>query len=135
MERRPLVGVGVIIRKDDEVLLLKRKGAHGAGSWAFVGGHLEFNETPQDCALRETLEEVGLKISNLRPTTFTNDLFDDGNKHYVTLYVLADYIEGEPKILEPEKCEALDWFKWDNLPKPLFIPLQNLLKQDFNPFT
>jgi 8-oxo-dGTP diphosphatase len=46
----PRVGVGVIIIKNNKVLLLKRKASHGIGTWAFVGGHLEFNETLEECA-------------------------------------------------------------------------------------
>jgi len=37
--------------------------------------------------------------------------------------------------MELEKCEQWKWFEWKNLPQPLFIPIQNLLKQDFDPFT
>ena len=35
--------------------------------------------------------------------------------------------------MEPEKCEKWEWFEWNNLPEPLFLPIQNLLKQKFNP--
>lgn len=48
--------------------------------------------------------------------------------------MLADYDSGEVKIMEPEKCEQWEWFDWNNLPKPLFLPAQNLLKQKYNPF-
>ena len=44
MKKFPRVGIGVIIRKDNKILLGKRKNAHGEGSWCFPGGHLEFNE-------------------------------------------------------------------------------------------
>ncbi|MBI2476733.1 NUDIX domain-containing protein, partial [Candidatus Uhrbacteria bacterium] len=39
---RPKVGVGVIVWRDCEVLMQERIGAHGAGTWSFPGGHLEF---------------------------------------------------------------------------------------------
>ena len=52
MEKQVRVGVGVIIRKNDQVLLGERKGAHGEGTWAFPGGHLEFGETLVECSLR-----------------------------------------------------------------------------------
>lgn len=123
------VGVGVIILKDKQVLLLKRRGSHGEGTWSFPGGHLEFNESVEDCARREVLEETGINIKNLRMGTFTNDIFPQEGKHYITLYVISEYDFGETKILEPEKCEALGWFEWNKFPSPLFIPLHNLLKQ------
>ena len=135
MENRPKIGVGVIVIKDNKVLLGKRKNAHGEGSWCFPGGHLEFNEEIEDCAIREVKEETSIEIKNIRRGTFTNDIFEKEGKHYVTLFVIADYSSGKVKVMEPEKCEKWEWFKWDKLPQPLFIPIQNLLKQKFNPFT
>jgi 8-oxo-dGTP diphosphatase len=134
MDNRPKVGIGVLIIKDGRVLMGKRKNAHGEGDWCFPGGHLEFNESWEDCALRETEEEVGIKIKNLRFGTATNDIFEKESKHYITIIILADYDSGEVKLREPEKCEKWDWFEWDKLPQPLFVPQQNLLKQHFNPF-
>ncbi len=132
--KRPKVGIGVIVIKNGKVLLGKRKGAHGEGSWSFPGGHLEFNESWEDCALRETKEETGIKIKNLRFGTATNDIFQAEKKHYITIFMLADYDSGEVKIMEPEKCERWEWFEWDNLPQPLFLPIQNLRKRNYNPF-
>jgi len=132
-EQRPKVGVGVIIIKNDKVLLGKRKNAHGEGTWCFPGGHLEFNEEIEDCAIREVREEAGIEIKNIRIGTFTNDLFKKEGKHYVTLWVVSDYSFGKVKVMEPEKCEKWGWFEWDKLPKPLFIPIQNLQKMDYNP--
>lgn len=135
MDNRPKVGIGVFIIRDNKTLLGKRKNSHGDGDWCFPGGHLEFNESWEDCAIRETLEETGLKIKNLRFGTATNDIFKKENKHYITIYMVADYVSGETKIMEPEKCEKWEWFEWDEkkLPKSLFVPQQNLLKQNFNP--
>ena len=137
MNNRPKVGIGVIVIKDRKVLLGKRKNAHGEGSWSFPGGHLEFNESWEECAERETLEETGLKISNVRFVTATNDIFQFEKKHYITLFMIADYKSGELQILEPDKCEKWEWFEWDErtLPDPLFLPIQNLLKQNFVPFS
>ncbi len=131
--KRPKVGVGVWIVKDGKVLLGKRKNAHGEGAWAAPGGHLEWGESVEDCARRETAEETGIEIANIRYATFTNDVFEAEGKHYVTLAVTADYASGEPRVMEPEKCERWGWFAWDELPEPRFLPLQNLLKQGFRP--
>ena len=133
---QPRVGLGVIIKRENKVLLGQRIGSHEEGTWCFPGGHLEFFETLEECALRETREELGddFKIVNLSPVTFTNDIFPQEKKHYITLYLTADYQKGEAQIMEPDKCLGWDWFYWNNLPNPLFIPLQNLLKQNYNPF-
>lgn len=131
MSKRPLIGVAVIVIKDQRVLLGKRKNAHGADTWAFPGGHLELNESIEDCAVREVWEETGLGITNLRPGPFTNDIFTAEGKHYVTLFVIADYASGTPTIKEPRKCAGWEWSQWPPILKPQFLPLQNLLKQNF----
>ena len=137
MENRPKVGLGVFIVRDGKVLLGKRKNAHAEGCWCFPGGHLEFNESWKDCVIRETREEVGLEIRNVRFGAVTNDIFEKENKHYVTICMVADYVSGEAKVAEPEKCERWEWFEWDEkkLPRPLFLSQQNLLKQGFDPIT
>lgn len=131
---RPKVGLGVAILKEGKVLLGKRLNSHGDGSWCFPGGHLEFNESFEECAVRETLEEAGIHIKNLRFGVATNDIFRDENKHYVTVIIVADYDSGNVIVREPDKCEQWDWFAWNELPTPLFIPIQNLINQKFNPF-
>ena len=133
-DERPKVGIGVIVIKGNKVLLGKRKNAHGEGSWCFPGGHLEFGEELEECAEREVLEEAGIKIRDIRLRTFTNAIFEKEGKHYVTLFLVSDYDSGELRVFEPEKCERWEWFDWDNLPQHLFLPIQNLLKQEFNPF-
>lgn len=132
-EERPKVGVGVWIVKDGKVLLGKRKSAHGNGTWSPPGGHLEFGESWQECALRELAEEAGVKIKNLRFLAATNDIFEETGKHYVTIYLVADHESGEPQNLEPEKLERWEWVAWENLPEPLFLPVQNLRKLGLNP--
>ncbi|MEO6887730.1 MAG: NUDIX domain-containing protein [Ktedonobacteraceae bacterium] len=73
MSKRPSIGVGVIIRDGDQVLLMKRQNSHGAGTWSMPGGHLEYGETPQECAIREAEEEVGVCIADPSFCTITND--------------------------------------------------------------
>ncbi len=129
MNDRPSVGVAVIIIKDKKVLLGKRINSLGAGTWALPGGHLEFNESIEDCAKREVLEETGLIIKNIRCSRYTNDIFSKEQKHYVTLFVTAAYDHGDLELKEPHKCEQWSWFHWDELPGPKFPPLEKLLEQ------
>ena len=131
MNNRPLIGVAVIVVKDSRVLLGKRKNSHGADTWAFPGGHLEFNESITDCASREVFEETGLRIKNLRRGPYTNDIFTAEIKHYVTLFVIADYDSGTLEVKEPHKCEKWEWSEWPPRLQPQFLPIQNLLKQHF----
>ena len=135
MEGRPGVGVSVIIVKEQKVLLGQRKTALGTNTWAFPGGHLEYGEKIEECACREVLEETGLQIKNLRIVNFTNDLFQKEHKHYVTIFVLADYAGGVPQQLEPEKSGLWEWFAWEQMPHPLFLPIENLLQKNYFPFS
>jgi 8-oxo-dGTP diphosphatase len=127
------VGVGVLIIHDGRVLLGERTGSHGANTWALPGGHLEFGESIQSCARREVFEETGIVVNRVRNVGFTNDVFEKEQLHYVTLYVLAEKWSGRPAVMEPKKCRRWLWFEWADLPSPLFIPLQNLIKQCFVP--
>lgn len=129
----PRIGVAVIVKKDNKVLLGKRKNAHGEGTWCFPGGHLEFNEEIEDCAKRETLEESGVEIKNIKFAELTNDIFEKEEKHYITIYMLCEHHSGEPQIMEPKKCDGWEWFEWNNLPHPLFMPIYNLLKKNYTP--
>lgn len=133
---RPGVGLAVIVVNKDKVLLGKRKNAHGEGTWAFPGGHLELYETFEDCAIREVREETGLDVNLIDrfPKIATNDFFKKEDKHYVTLFMRARYAHGEPQRIEPDKCEGWKWFGWQEMPNPLFVPVQNLIKQGYNPF-
>lgn len=128
---RPAVGVAVIICKGDEILLGLRLAGHGAGSWQFPGGHLEFGEAIEACARREVLEETGLELGAVRRGPYTNDIFRAEQRHYITLFALADYIGGTPQVYEPDKCARWAWFRWDALPQRLFLPIENLLQQGF----
>jgi len=129
----PQVGVGVLIIQNGCVLLGKRKGAHGAGTWSAPGGHLEFGESIDACARRETLEETGLELLDLQYGPFTNNVFEADKKHYVTVFVLAKPVGSKAKVLEPDKCEGWAWFEWATLPEPLFPPLATLLSQGYTP--
>jgi 8-oxo-dGTP diphosphatase len=127
---RPGIGILVILKAENCILLGKRKGSHGHGEWSFPGGHLEMGETPIDCGKRELFEETGIDISNLHPLDigYTNDIFYKDNKHYITLYQLYNIQEKlTPILIEPEKCFEWGWFDINNLPEPLFLCIKNYL--------
>jgi len=129
----PRVGVGVIVLRGDLVLLGRRVGSHGAGTWALPGGHLEFGESVEQCARREVTEEAGLSLTTIVPGPYTSDVFAVEQRHYVTLFVVARCPVGEPEIREPDKCSMWQWFRWSAPPQPLFQPLASLLGTSFVP--
>jgi 8-oxo-dGTP diphosphatase len=129
----PRVGVGVIIVRNGFVLLGERLGSHGAGTWALPGGHLEFGESVEDCARRETQEETGLLLQTVSPAPYTNDIMPAEGKHYVTVFVQATANSAEPKIMEPAKCRGWRWCRWSAMPETLFQPLKTLILQGYVP--
>ncbi|MBN2385524.1 MAG: NUDIX domain-containing protein [Anaerolineales bacterium] len=133
MPEEPRVGVGVLIEKDGQVLLLRRRNVHGAGSWSTPGGHLDFGESPEECAVREAREETGLEIGEVRFRAITNDVFTGLGKHYITIWMEAQYVSGEPVIQAAYEMSAVGWFDWQTLPDPRFLPFQNLLDGKCHP--
>ena len=138
----PKVGLSVIVIRDDfKVLIGKRKGSLGAGTIAFPGGKINYYETSGHCGEREINEETGLevKILDRQSVAVTEDFFKKENEHWITLFLRAKYLSGEPQVMEPDKCEYWKFVSWKDLiyekEGPLFLPLRNLIKQQgYNPF-
>jgi 8-oxo-dGTP diphosphatase len=124
----PRVGVGIVVRRDRELLLVRRAGTHGSGTWSTPGGHLDFGEDPAVCGAREAEEETGVAIGPARLIGITNDVFDEEGKHYVTLWFEAQHESGEAEPLARGELDAVGWFREDALPEPLFPPLLKLLE-------
>lgn len=122
------VGVSVLIQKGDRILLEKRAHAHGAGTWGPPSGHIDYGERPEQTAMRETQEETGVSINDLKFRCVTNDIFEKDQKHYITLWFQAAYVAGEAKLKAPDEESEVGWFALDALPQPLFLPLQHLIE-------
>lgn len=133
MNEKPSVGVAVILTRDDKVLLMKRKGPHGPGTWTTPGGHMEFGETPEQCATREVKEEVGVEITAIRFRAVTNDLFQAERRHSVSIWMEGKIRAGEPTVIATEEASEIGWFAWEALPQPLYLPLENFVKQNSYP--
>ncbi|BGP06058.1 Nudix hydrolase 1 [Rhodotorula toruloides] len=140
MTQQVRVGVGCfLVNSRGEFVVGVRKGSHGAGCLQLPGGHLDFGETPEACAVREVAEETGLAIreEDARFLTATNDIFEAEGKHYITMFVVCRVADdAKPQVLEPEKCERWEWHTWPQLKElasaphnRLFLPLRNLFLQ------
>ncbi|MFA6524211.1 MAG: NUDIX domain-containing protein [Candidatus Paceibacterota bacterium] len=125
--KKPKVGVGVMIFKDGKVLFKKRKSFLGMSEYSFTGGHLDYMESFEECARRETREEAGIEIKNIRLNYLAN-IKKYKPKHYIDIGVIADWESGEPQVLEPEKNDSWEWYEIDSFPEPLFYPCQLALK-------
>lgn len=121
MMDRPITSVGVMIFKDGKVLLGKRLAGVGTGDYAFTGGKLEHSESIEECARRETLEEAGIEIKNVKFHFITNLNTHYKPFHFVHIGLTAKWAKGEPRAMEPEKCAQWDWYSIENLPDPIMF--------------
>lgn len=125
----PQVGLGVFVLNDrDEFLVGFRESEHGHGTWSLPGGHLEHGESFAEASRREVMEETGVLVGSLRVATVTNDLFPESNRHYVTIWMVGDHVEGEPTAREPDKFTNLRWVSANALPEPVFSPFAGLME-------
>jgi len=128
----PRVGVQVIVSRPKApslVLLGQRKGGYGDGLWALPGGHLEFGESFEEAASRELLEETGLRAFHPTYWDSYNTVDEKAGTHYVQIAVMAHGFSGSPRVLEPDKCYALDWFDVASLPDRVFPPSVKFLRR------
>ncbi len=123
----PRVGVGLLVRRGDDVLLIRRHGAHGSGEWSTPGGNLDFAEDPRACAVREAREETTVETGTPRFIGITNDVFAREAEHYVTLWFEAEYRSGQPSASVSGELTEVGWFAQSALPQPLFPPFARLL--------
>jgi 8-oxo-dGTP diphosphatase len=122
--------MGVLVMRRGRVLLGRRRGSHGEGYYAAPGGHIEFGESFEQAARREVAEETGLEIADLRFLSAGNYLFrrEDGERHYIDVDFVCEAPGGEPRLMEPEKCDGWEWYDLDDLPRPIFIVTQRMIE-------
>ena len=104
----PIVGVGVLIQKEDEYLLIKRAANPDKGLWSVPGGLVEVGECAVDAAVREALEETGLVVDVRERLGVVDKIeYDDEGRvryHFVILQFLAYPVRGVMKPMD----DALD---------------------------
>ncbi|NIO44585.1 MAG: NUDIX domain-containing protein [Candidatus Aenigmarchaeota archaeon] len=99
--------------KDNKVLLQKKsKGLFGGGKWNGPGGKINKTENPHECAKREILEEVGVKVSNFEKCGLLK-FFRENELFIINHVFLTKKFEGNPKS---GKEGVVNWFNFDELP-------------------
>ena len=86
--------------------------------YALPAGHVDDKESVTVAMIREAREEVGVIIdaSNLSFVHVMNRIRESGTET-VDFFFSCENFDGEPKNLEPDKCDDLQWFPLDNLPE------------------
>jgi 8-oxo-dGTP diphosphatase len=88
---RPIVGVGVVIIRDGNILLERRKNEPGRGKWSIPGGIVELGESLEQTVARETREETDLLVSDPEPIDVVNQVTLDENGKTKYHFVIIDY--------------------------------------------
>ena len=133
---RPHLGVGILLIRDRNLLLIKRKFDPDASYWSIPGGHLDLGEKVQKAAERESFEETGIKVRVSRLAGIIDKImYDNAGKieyHYVLINYFVEQIEGDPTQPPKAADDALDakFVPFDQLKKyKLTESLIELLKQ------
>ncbi len=96
---RPLIGVGIVVFKDDKVLLIRRGKPPREGKWSLPGGRQRLGERVEEAARREVAEEAGLVVE-VGPLIDVVDSITRDDKgavqyHYTLVDVSAEWRSGE----------------------------------------
>jgi 8-oxo-dGTP diphosphatase len=87
---------------------------------AAAAGHVEKGETAFDAAIREALEEIDVRGLDLRfVTAMQRTVGGAPIDERIDFFFETRSWVGEPRIVEPEKCADLRWFRLDSLPDPV----------------
>ena len=105
----PLVGVGTLLIRDSNILLIKRLNSPEKGKWAIPGGHVELGERILDAAKREFLEETGINTEPLGVVNvdeiITRNSHDKVLFHYILVTILMKD-NGETPIAGSDALDA-----------------------------
>lgn len=120
------VDVHLILLRDSpegrRVLLSRRAGdVYAAGMWHLPSGHLDGpHEDVVEGGLRELGEETGLfsDRTDIRAAVTVHHRAPVGSAR-IGVFLVVPAWQGEPRILEEDRCDGMDWFSWDALPEPM----------------
>ncbi len=110
-------GVLVLCERQGKILMLRRAGTgFFDGQYSLPGGHVEAGESLRAAAQRELREETGLEV-DLPALKLLGAVHRLSDTSRVDFFVRAERFSGEARILEPDKCDRLEWHDPRHLPE------------------
>ena len=129
--KRPIVGIGAVVIKNDHVLLIRRGKPPRPGSLSLPGGAQKVGETVYQGAIREVMEETGIKAEVLGLIDVVDSMTkDDAGRlqfHYTLIDVVCRWVTGEPEAAG-DAADAL-WMPLAQIPElPLWSETQRIIE-------
>ena len=125
--------VYLVLIKDNKILLSRRYNTgYFDGNYSFPAGHLDGNETLKQAMIREAKEEIDVVLDpeDLELVHTMDRRIPDDER--VDFFFTAKKWQGEPKIMEPDKCDDLSWFEFNNLPKNIIPYIKQAIDSFLN---
>lgn len=114
---RPFVGVGVVVLRGNEVLLIQRGKVPNKGQWSIPGGKQRLGETIVQTVHRELLEETRVKIKQPALLDVVDVIMPDDKGeiqyHYTLVDYQAEWLSGECR--SGDDADAVKWVSFDEL--------------------
>lgn len=133
-ERKMGIGVGIILCKDNQVLLGLRHSdpqvadsdMHLEGTWTLPSGKVKFGESFEQAGIRKVKEECNLDVHSIHVISVQNDMNEFA--HYATIGLLADSFSGTIVPIQTQELIRFKWFSPNSLPENLCFPSQKILE-------
>lgn len=123
---KPGISAAIIV-SEGRVLMVRRAVGEGELLWQFPAGGIEPGETPEEAAVRETLEETGLKVE---AATLIGQRVHPKTGREMS-YTACSVVDGEAHVADAEELDAVAWVTLDEIPEyvpyGLFEPVQEYL--------
>ena len=115
----PHIGVTPIVVQNGKILVDKQ-------TKHLLNTRLHFGESPVSCASRSISKHLGLKAKRLKQLSWSSDVYDPLDKHYITLFVLIDDFEAEKNL------DSFEWIDPNALPTPVYAQIQDIFLDQIN---
>lgn len=116
-----------IVVSDGKLLMIRRREREGDLLWALPGGAIEAGESPEEAAVRETVEETGLVVAAMK---VLGERVHPKTQRTMS-YIACELLQGEARVADADELDAVAWVGLaeipDKVPYGLFEPVQEYL--------
>jgi 8-oxo-dGTP pyrophosphatase MutT (NUDIX family) len=116
-------GAKILIEHNGNFLFIRN--SYGKKLWTFPGGGKDKNESPQEAAHRETLEEVGIVLSE---STYLGEYTSRRQHKRDTVYCFHGVVSNSNYHIDPQEIEEAKWFPLSNIPEPTSFAVSEVLE-------